>query len=126
MTFHASPQYQAGIALAELVVRVPELDGTFDWAVTSDGRIVGKREHLVDGPGLVARVAEVIGGTPVTTTYERGADLARVTDLQSIWRGVHFDVWESSPAPGSDVAARLRAQFAGDYPAELIPTGGNH
>ncbi|MDX3239746.1 hypothetical protein PV392_29490 [Streptomyces sp. ME03-5709C] len=124
MTAHGSPQYTAALRLAELLMRAPDLTGAYRWSVTPDGRVIGKHESPLDRPSLVGSCATVTGGTPSLTSYRSEGDVIRVTELQVVWRGVSFDIWESCPARGSDVAARLRAVFAGDYPAELIPAGG--
>lgn len=123
MAANGSAQHRPALALAELVIREPRL-GSFTWTITPAGQLLGRLEHLLDGPSLVPLLAEITGGTPTSDQYERGADLARVTSLRVDWRGVVIDVWESAPASGSDVTALLRAVFAGNYPAELVPAGG--
>lgn len=98
--------YQTASAqtLAALLSEHPEIIG-LTWSFDPSGVIHGANPD--DDGRTVTRLARIIGGTPITTmTTNAVGDRLALTELVSVWRGVHFVVWTTYEIPVETEAAR--------------------
>lgn len=97
-------QKAPALTLASLLAEHPEITG-LTWSLDPSGVIHGANPE--DDGRTVAHLARIIGGTPVTTTTANPiGDRLTLTQLVTVFRGAHFDVWTSHETPAEDEAAR--------------------
>ncbi|MFE7928376.1 hypothetical protein ACFU6S_06480 [Streptomyces sp. NPDC057456] len=100
----SSPQKAPAQTLAALLAAHPEITG-MTWSLDPSGVIHGASAE--DDGSTIARLARIIGGTPLTrTTANPVGDLLTLTELVTIWHGSHFDVWTTHETPADVEAAR--------------------
>ncbi|MFZ4160526.1 hypothetical protein ACOZDE_19150 [Streptomyces griseoincarnatus] len=99
-----NPQKAPAQTLAALLAEHPETLG-LTWSIDPVGVIHGSNPD--DDGRTIARLARILGGTPVsTTTTNPIGDRLTLTALVTVWHGAHFDLWTTHEIPAETETAR--------------------